>query len=230
MATRTIASIDDGFEAPVKRRDDGSIAGDPKPESGNLPATGTPERVDDPTKSERLNGHTTIDPLDFDIIGTGGGNEPGNRGTGKRRGRPPGSSSTKKQEVQNPLIADLESLLLSVHFMGARILSIPEMELDPQEAKKLSDSIKNLAKHYQLGMDPKKLAMLELAFCAGGIYGPRFIAVAKNTQRKPQLVQPIRKVEPVTATATSVPAQRPPVNLSNISPSQLWAESPVEDA
>lgn len=210
--SKSIASVDDGFDKPVKRDE----IGDSKPEDRITEPQGT---------TERIAGFASVSP--FDIIDGGtdananvGSNQP------RRRGRPPGSRNrTAAAEKETPnLIQDFESLLLSVHFMGAKILSIPEMEIDEEESKKLSKAIKNVAKHYAVNIDPKKLAWAELVAAAGGIYVPRFIAASKRQPKQPgpQLVKEAPK--------SNAPGPQP-INspMKARTPSEMWNEPPLED-
>lgn len=154
--------------------------------------------IDDLSKPEtgsseppRHAGFQVIDPIDASLIdlGTptersGGANFDRGPATTKRRGRPQGSrnrdTSETLQKSAGGLIPDLEALLLSVHFMGAALLSVPELELDEDESKKLAKSIRNVAKHYSVSIDAKKMAMFELASTVVAIYGTRGIAIYKN--------------------------------------------------
>jgi len=109
--------------------------------------------------------------------------------------------------------------------MGAQILSIPEMELDQTEAAKLAASFKNVAKYYNVAVDPKKLALFELSTTVGAIYLPRVIAVMKKPRepKEPKQVGP--QLVP-KATAPQTAPQPPAPKLET--PSQMWAESPVD--
>lgn len=111
--------------------------------------------------------------------------------------------------------------------MGAKLLSTPELELDEDEAKKLSDAIKNVAQYYDFLMDPKKLAIAQLCFCAGGIYGPRMISIVKNsvkTKPGPVRVASIDRTEAPKPqpSASEVAASVAPADGKIENPSQLW--------
>jgi hypothetical protein len=210
--SKSITSIDDGFEQPVKRSDDG----DSKPT----------DRITEPERTtERIAGFDSVSP--FDIIDNGPERtDSSSSGQPRRRGRPPGSRNrnTAQEKATPNLIADFESLLLSVHFMGAKILSIPEMEIDAEESKKLSDAIKNVAKHYAVNIDPKKLAWAQLAAAAGGIYVPRFIAASKRQPKQPGPVL----VPKSDAKPGAQPINAPPKPKLEV-PSQMWDESPADE-
>lgn len=106
-------------------------------------------------------------------------------GTGKRRGRPRGSTNRTRTETQKETpdsLVDLTTLLLSIHQMGAAMLNIQELAIDPKEAKSMADAIKEVAKYYPVAFDPKKLAIFNLVVVCGGIYGLR--AMAYNNRMK----------------------------------------------
>lgn len=225
MAERKNRNIDAGLGAPIRivneGRESSSVDGS---ESGDQPGDRQPE--DRATKPEdTIAGFPVIS--DFDLSpGSGSGASSGDTEP-RRRGRPRGSGRKPAigtaQKASN-LIADLEALLLSVHFMGAKLLSMPEWELEPSEAKKLSDAIKDVAQYYDFLMDPKKLAIAQLCFCAGGIYGPRVIVSFKNAVKPklgPQRMVPIDRQEPKTP-AQEVPSQGKESEQQVTTPSQLW--------
>jgi hypothetical protein len=141
-----------------------------------------------------------------------------NRTTGPDAGNSGGSPTTGPgpgiAEKASPDLKDLEELLFSIHQVGAAILNAPDWELDEIEAKKLSDSIKRVAKYYPVKFDPKKLALSQLGLTCAQIYGPRLIPLFKSkpAQPKPAPVE-INRPQPA-------PAPAPAVKLEN--PSQLW--------
>ena len=164
----------------------------------------TTGRVAEPTDSEsdssdcgESHSDTIINPAD--IAAGGSGDSGTGTGTGKRRGRKPGvrnSGSSRKEKTQTQ--ETLESLLLSVHFMGARLLKIPELELSEDEGKKLASAVNRVAEMYDVTVIPEKtLAWINLATIAGTIYGPRVIAASINKKRGLSIV-PIKVDENVT--------------------------------
>lgn len=60
--------------------------------------------------------------------------------------------------------------------MGAMMLKVPELNLSPEEAKKLAEGMAKVASYYDVGASEKTLAWVNLAVCAGGIYGTRAFA------------------------------------------------------
>lgn len=226
MPQDTDFDIVDGLDEPSTRTGtSGSTVGSTEP----------PSRID---RIPSLNGFETVRPHDLAGIEpewtpgtyspgpvTGNGPE-----TKRRPGRPAGSKNAPKltSSIPSPLINGLESILLSVHAMGAAILTAPEWELDKSEAKSLADGINEVGKYYDMTVDPKKMAIINLSVIAGGIYAPRLIATFRTISAKPkgpQLVkQPKAEPEPIVT--------QPPVNGGiRLTPSQQAAlfTPPSED-
>lgn len=115
--------------------------------------------------------------------------------TGKRkRGRPPGSGRKAGQakKTNSASLEGIEGMLLSIHLMGAAMLSVPELALTESEAKKMSQAIARVAELYDFGMSEKMLAWSNLMLCFGGIYGTRAFAYSNRmkaeARRKPKVV------------------------------------------
>jgi hypothetical protein len=107
-------------------------------------------------------------------------------------------------------------LLTGVHKMGASLLNMPEFALQPDEAKALSDSIHEVSKHYNFGIDPKKVALTQFALVLGGIYLPRTVMIFRATPKaKPKVVEMPRRETPVESKETTPTA---PATLPKLSP------------
>jgi hypothetical protein len=220
MSKGPTATIDEGFDRPfvAPERTDRI---DPVAETG----TSKPSRT-----AEGSPGEYSSPLAGFDIDGgTDSGTD--NDSRPRKRGRPPGSRNkgtagpvpiNEAKTVQADL-GDLESLLLSVHLMGAQILKVPELELDPAECRKLSHAIKGVLKHYPLYIDPKKMAIAQLVFVAGGIYGSRAIAIARSHKKEPpaKVITMDTPARPAPAPAPGQPLTKP---LSETTPSEIWNE------
>lgn len=118
--------------------------------------------------------------------GTGAGaTPPTGAGEVKRgRGRPPGSSTgtgAKKEKVSASL-EGIEGILLSLHTIAATVLKVPELSLSEPEAKQLTSAMNRVAAHYDVGASEKTLAWMNLAVCAGGIYGTRLWSYQLRTK------------------------------------------------
>jgi len=115
--------------------------------------------------------------------------------------------------------------------MASLFIGVPELVLDPKEAKELSDAIAAVAKFYPTTFDPKKVAICNLAVVAGGIYSTRIMAYrlrVKSERSDPaakvitmEKTKPAKEVNgfPAPKQATG---QMPPV------PSEIWNEPGAE--
>lgn len=216
MAKRTPVSIDDEIEQDRN----GSVE---QPGGNPQPARDIP----------KLAGFELHSPGDFIDGGTDyTGDSDG--GSGKRRGRPRGSKNGTKTETKAPhnLADGIEKLLLSVHAMGSVFLHCPELELDPVEAKLMASSIRDLSKHYQVSLDPKKLAMVEFGTVLASVYGLRGAMIYKRLKReataKPKLVpQPIRE-QPARVAVTQDETLKQPLRMP-VPSDYFGAQNGVED-
>lgn len=223
-------TIDNGFGKPYN----GTTATD----GGNPQSENRDTKPDNPVQQPaNIAGIPVIDPIIYSDPGNDGFRNDGGTTTDsqprKRRGRPPGSKNgvrTEAPKTSSNLVANLESLLISVHIMGAAFLDWEELELDPEEAKRMSDAIKEVGKHYAMEIDPKKLALIELSVVCAGIYGPRVVSAwrkgKKNVAEKQAAgPQPIKR-------DTEKAAQSGAINIEGRSVdrafAQQWASQGVE--
>lgn len=234
--TVIIDGDDAGFDRPyiAPNRSDSGTGSTPDTANGNENGPGRTQNLSQPTD----HGFETLTPFD---IGTGSGNEPPTARP-RKRGRPRGSTNTPKSDAQatattqnlgGAALESLEALLLGVHFMGAKLLQEPSIELDEGEAKKFSDALKNVAKQYQTVVDPKKLALIQLSTVMAGIYVPRILTLYKGSSKGPARViniRPDRETQPTEARQSQQAKQ--PEKPRPQSPSELFQEFqfPVEDS
>lgn len=207
---------------PVGKSDAGS---DPKTTDGPSAGTGG---------NESLHGFSRESPDTEPLTTAGGKPRSRNRDGSLRKLRGTGGNSagtgTDTQEKSVPVNGlssiSLESLLYSIHLMGAEFLSVSELELDKGECKKLADAITEVGKYHALSFDPKKVAYFNLAVVAGGIYGSRFLAVRNrqklDKQSKPTPINAPKKQAPTPQQTGSVYGI--PADLSQMSPSMLYQE------
>jgi hypothetical protein len=138
---------------------------------------GKPEVNDATNAPESIAGFESFDP-------TTGTTERGDSssGTGKRRGRPPGTKNrvplggTSKAEKESN-ISGLEGVLVTIHLAAAKMLDTPELQLTEAEAHSLAGAVQKVNEQYQTMLNPRALAWLQLAMVAGSIYGTRIYAV-----------------------------------------------------
>jgi hypothetical protein len=75
--------------------------------------------------------------------------------------------------------------------MGATFLKMPEMAINEDESKALSDAVTRVTELYDIPlMDEKTMAWVNLAIVASGVYAPRFVAVKVNRSKSKQPNQP----------------------------------------
>lgn len=153
----------------------------------------------------------------------------------RRRGRPPGSTNRPRDtsETQADLslrnsLTNIEDLLTSIHWGTARLLDMSELELSADDSRQLSRAIKECLRHYQFNIDPKKMALGNLLMVAGGIYGPRAVAIYRRGMDS----KPTPKVEAIketrTGTTGNVKANPGPVAVPNLAPRNAAARVPSD--
>lgn len=102
-------------------------------------------------------------------------------GAGKRRGRPRGSRNAAPGTAPKKAnLAGVEGILLSIHAIAAGLISVPELRLNPEEAKQYGDAIRNVSAQYDHRIDPKTMAWVQLALVTGTIYGGRIVLYYKR--------------------------------------------------
>jgi hypothetical protein len=139
-----------------------------------------------------------IDPADigkFIADGTGTGTGDGDQPR-KRRGRKPGTGNTRKTKAPD----SVEPLIEMVHTWAAILLKTPELQLDKDEVKKLSDSYVEFAQHHEVPLfTAKRMSEINLIACVSMIYLPRFFAV-RNRMKDESKVKRAKNVTPFSAT------------------------------
>lgn len=222
MVEIPVRFADEGFSAPYKpngtAKPDGTNAGqvgEPKPDP-----IGDDNVENRSEESSSIAGINVISPSDL-VAGTR---------TGKRRGRKPrprdehgniirSASEAKQAPNLNPL--GIESILLSIHAMGASIIGAPELKLEPGEAKELSNAIVEVSKHYNTVIDPKKMAIFQLVTVAGSIYGSKAVAIYRRKTSERKTPKPDQVIQPKSEMKTS-----PSLPITN--PSQIYDEMPLD--
>jgi len=116
-------------------------------------------------------GFTPIDPI---ALTSSGGSDDNADQPRRGRGRPKGSRTKAKEEtVQNlSALVKIERLLMTSCFFMGNILSAPELHIDEAEAAEIADAIKELSKHYPIGMSEKTIAWVNFSFATAGVFGP----------------------------------------------------------
>lgn len=101
--------------------------------------------------------------------------------------------------------------------MGAFLLKTPELDLDPEEAKKLAEGTANVLRHYpSVTMPAQALDWIGLATCIGMVYGPRLVAI-RMRNRSGRAAPVMRDVNaPRENVATVTPSPAAPSNDDNM--------------
>lgn len=141
----------------------------------------------------------------------------------KRRGRKPGTKNKPKETSDN--LAGIESILFSIHAMGAAITHTPELALSMEEAHLIADAAQKVAENYPLVVDPKTVAWINLAMVLGTVYGTRIIAIGARHKEE-------RKKRPIPISGNPVgqaAQQQPKPNgtaAAGVVPSMFSFEAP----
>ena len=172
----------------------------------------------------------TVSPIDLASgAATGSIGDGDSSGPAKRRGRQPGSKNRATQTQSAEDLADnLAGILYGAHSIIAALARCPELELEESEAKKLADKSTAVLKYYQVSLDPKKLAWLQLGMCAVEVYGPRALIIYRGREQKPTstvhtansrpdgTVETIRPVMPESKpNGAPAPMPRTPMEMSH---------------
>jgi hypothetical protein len=103
--------------------------------------------------------------------GTGTGSDSSGDRTGKRRTYT--RRTSRKETVQ-----DIAPVLDMVHTLAAAILHAPEMLLDTEETKQVSDAYTTFCKHHEVpAVTAKRMSEVVLIGVALKVYGTRFVAI-----------------------------------------------------
>lgn len=129
----------------------------------------------------------------------------------KRRGRPPlnkdkvnarekieaGTSATspkptkRKTTIGGEAIALMGKQLVGLHLMAYQLTGLPECQITDGEGAALAQGIALVANEYDLSLDGKTGAALQLILTLGMVYGPRVLSVnAKMKASKNAAVVP----------------------------------------
>ncbi len=223
-----------GLDQPAKRgrpRKDaassGSLSGSEKLTGGNAePVEGI----------ERINGHAVTDPLDLPEP-IPGADDLGSDRPRKRRARKT-RTDEKEETVQNlASLLKIERLLVTGCFFLGNIAQAPELHITEAEASEIGEALKDLSKHYPIGMSEKTIAWVNFSFAVGGVFGPKIVAIS----RRPKRPGPQRVVDISTKAAPAQPTPQPPPMASSpingtaaatkaTTPSQMWNQpGDIED-
>jgi hypothetical protein len=136
-----------------------------------------------------------------------------------KRGRKPGGSGNhsggrarRAPKVESSL-EGIQGLLIGVHEMLAAVTVSPELTINNGEAVTMSKALKQLADQYDMVIDPKVAAWVNLIGVAGFIYGPRAVMIRERLKDE----------------AKARTAKQPPKPAPNVAPLSVYVP-PVSDA
>lgn len=196
----------------------------------SVPIDGTQSFVDgngNPSSGDD-NASEFIDPAGA-ASGNGARTDSGD-GTRRKRGRPRGSSNGSAPNKRSETSRNLDSILFSIHTMGAIALKTPELMITEDESKQLASAINRVTELYDIPiLSEKSMAWMGLAMAAGTVYGPRLMA-AKMNAKKPEMKKPQTSTIPFVA-PKPVNVATPPVNQQVVNDASFvgWVETdPIE--
>lgn len=177
----------EGESAPmVEASSDASAGtGEPEPAAGGAPPAGEFDDdfaapADSPAGSSPAGGFFNQTDERFED----GGDVPRDslgRSLENKRGPRPGKAKTN--------IGLIERLLIGIHTMGSAALKSPHWELTADEANELAKAMAGVQAQYDVSLDPKTEAWLNLATVAGAMYVPR-VLVTMHLVRETKKAQP----------------------------------------
>jgi len=86
----------------------------------------------------------------------------------------------RRKKVSDEAKSKLAQQIQGIHLVSSKITGTPELELSEGEAQALAESVLNIASEYDLNLDGKTGAWVQLLGTAAFIYAPRMIAVKRR--------------------------------------------------
>lgn len=136
---------------------------------------------------------------DYPDAGTGENNGPvdaAGRDASKPRGKASPNYGRKTQAKTN--LRFIEKALSGIHSILTVVTRDDLWELTDDETKTLAEALGNVQDQYDINLDPKTQAWLELTGVAAAVYGPRIATKVLMSARKPK---PVEEKEPEEAKA-----------------------------
>jgi hypothetical membrane protein len=75
-------------------------------------------------------------------------------------------------------------VLVSIHFIAAQSLSIPELAINGPQGEALAKAISDVGGETMSGMDPRVMAWINLSMVCMGIYGKAFVSYKDRAKRE----------------------------------------------
>ena len=81
--------------------------------------------------------------------------------------------------------------MLSLHGMAAAYFSIPELQLEKDEAKSIAEALAEVNRHYSIpGINPAHASIASLAFILALTYGKRVPYIMRGKQQRAAIRRP----------------------------------------
>lgn len=157
---------------------------------------GTFNEIPEHDAAEALGGTGTATPGNASNSGSDGNQSTASDARKPRsdKGRPRGSRTAKAAE--SVYLGGFEDAIFALHLGLAAVAKCEELELDEDEAKKVTIALDRLAKHYHVEPTETQKIWMQFAGAMTAVYGPRVIAIKKRLEREANLkgekVVPIR--------------------------------------
>lgn len=103
-------------------------------------------------------------------------------GTGAKRGRP--AKTAAKRVYSQDDVTLLGNQLVGIHRMASFMTQLPEVTILEPEGEAMAKAIITMADQYDLELDGKTGAALQLFATAAMIYAPRIIAIRRRLQKE----------------------------------------------
>ena len=157
---------------------------------------GTFKQVDDTGTTETIDPGTAVNeqrnPGDFSFTGPNSGGATGESGTGKTGKR----KYTRRGSKEVPTsLGGFEDAIFAIHLALAGIARCPELEIDEDEAKKVTAALDRLAAFYHVEPSETAKVWMNFAGAMSAVYAPRAVAIYKRLQREQN--QTREKVVPI---------------------------------
>lgn len=113
-------------------------------------------------------------PAPFETIG-----EEKPKAAPAKRGPKPGSRNTKKNDP-----AELAKQIAGIHVMASLMTGIGELQLAEEEALNLARAVIGVSEQYNLAIDGKTGAAIQLIAACAMVYGPRALMIRRRLQHE----------------------------------------------
>jgi hypothetical protein len=114
-------------------------------------------------------------------------------------GEPPKSTGAKprakKASYSDADIGAMAKQLVGLHHIGAMMTGMSELVISEQEAVMLSSAIVNVSQQYDLAIDGKTGAMIQILGTAAMIYVPRVLSISAKAKAR-KAAQNVQTFEP----------------------------------